>query len=448
MVCIKSSCVVKPSEPTPNVKLFLPESDQVKPWTHAPVFFVYQPEVDNSVSTSLENLKFSLSRALVPYYPLAGRLNGIGGGRFELHCNTMGAVIIEAESDARLEDFGDFRPTSETTKLAPYVDYAKDVSELPLLLVQLTRFKCGGIGIGIAMSHIVSDGKGAFGFITTWAKINRGEKGIIQPFHDRTAFYKGDPTAKPRYDHVELKGYPVLLGNKSAKEERAKETTTRMLNLSKNQVDKLKEKANLGKPKDYVGREYSRFEAMSGHIWRCASKARRHENEQLTSLRITIDCRNRLRPPLPPRYSGNATMVTTSIAESGELLSNPLGLGFVCSVIRKCIDKVDDDYIKSATDFLISQDDLTPYRSGFHNVGSTEGVFLGNPNLAITSWVGLPINDVDFGWGKPIYMGPTALGYDGKLLIIPGKDDGSVIVPIRLQVAHIDDFEKFFYEDI
>lgn len=82
-------------------------------------------------------------------------------------------------------------------------------------------------------------------------------------------------------------------------------------------------------------------------------------------------------------------------------------------------------------------------------MGSTQGAFLGNPNIAITSWIGLPLFGVDFGWGKEIYMGPGAIGHDGKSFILPSRDeDGSFDVPIRLQVEHMDAFKKYFYEHI
>ncbi|KAL5710595.1 shikimate O-hydroxycinnamoyltransferase [Ranunculus cassubicifolius] len=448
-VKIKSSCSVKPSEPTPDVKLFLSECDQIKPYTHAPVIYIYPSDqvTSSPVSNPVETLKTSLSRLLVSYYPLAGRLNWIEGGRFELHCNAVGVEIVEAETDSVIEDLGDFRPSLETKKLVPPVDYTKDISEIPLILVQLTKFKCGGICVGTAFSHIVVDGKGALGFISSWANFARGGNELsVKPFHDRTVFYRGDPLAKPRFDHTELKASPSLLGQEDPTEERMKESTVTMMKLSKTQAETLKKKANEGRSKDDTTREFSRFEAMAGHIWRCVSKARKLRTEQLTSLRIGADFRSRIRPPLPDGYYGNAVMVTSPVAEVGELLS---GLGAACRKISECLGRLNDDYVKSATDFLVSQKDLTPFRTGFHRSDVTTGPFLGNPNLAITSWFGLPIYDADFGWGEPIFMGPAALGFEGKSFIIPGRhEQGSFIIPIRLQVAYIADFEKFFYETI
>ncbi|KAJ4957767.1 hypothetical protein NE237_024878 [Protea cynaroides] len=447
MLTLKASHTVTPAHPTPSGKLWLSESDQVKPLTHAPTIYFYRPTSgDVAAASAIDILRDSLSKVLVQFYPLAGRVHSIGGGRLELECNALGAKLFEAESEAVINDFGDFRPTPEIRKLIPRVDYNTPINELPLLLMQLTRFHCGGIAVGVAISHIIVDGLTALQFINSWAKVARGEKLEVTLFLDRTVLHASEPPVEPIFDHVEFGSPPVLLGRSDASVERKKETTVAMLRLTSDQVEKLKNKANEGRTEE-SGRVFSRYEAVAGHMWRCACKARAHDNEQLTKLRVVVDCRNRLRPPLPQGYFGNATFPTTPTSLAGELLAKPLG--YASGKIREAVEKMTDEYVRSTIDFLKSQDDLTPFRTSFHTVGCTQGVFFGNPNLAVTSWVGLPIYDADFGWGKPIHMGPGSLGFDGKSFILPGREgDGSFIVALRLQVAHMDDFKKFFYEDI
>ncbi|OVA06563.1 Transferase [Macleaya cordata] len=116
--------------------------------------------------------------------------------------------------------------------------------------------------------------------------------------------------------------------------------------------------------------------------------------------------------------------------------------------MRERVEMFNDEYLRSAVKYLRSQPDLSKLRTGFHTVGSTQGHFLGNPNLVVTSWMGLPIYDADFGWGKPIHMGPATLGFDGKSFVIPGDGDGSLLIALRLQVAYMEAFKDFFYQDI
>ena len=67
-------------------------------------------------------MRNSLSEALVHYYPLAGRLHWIEGGRLELDCNAMGAQLLEAYSEAKLDELVDFAPTDTVQDLIPKVD--------------------------------------------------------------------------------------------------------------------------------------------------------------------------------------------------------------------------------------------------------------------------------------------------------------------------------------
>ncbi|KAF8405940.1 hypothetical protein HHK36_008018 [Tetracentron sinense] len=441
MVILKGSYTVKPAEATPNNRLRLSEFDQPKPFTHAPTVYFYRP-IGNSVASAMDTMRDSLSRALVHFYSLAGRLYSIGGGRFELECNAMGALLFEAESEAKIDDLGDFRPTPEIRELIPHVDYSTPTHELPLLVVQLTRFRCGGVSIGMGISHIIVDGQSALHFFSEWARIARGEKLDTTPFLDRTVFLDQNPPGAPRFDHEEFSTPPLLLGRADEKEQRKMETTVAMLKLTKDQIEKLKKEANEG----HCGRPYSRYEAVAGHMWRCACKARGHEGHQITKIRVAVDCRNRLQPPLPKGYFGNAALPTTPTSRAGDLVSKPLG--YASSRIREAVEKMTEEYVRSALDFLRGQPDMSKLRT-FHTLGCTQGAFFGNPNMEITSWMGLPIYGADFGWGKEFHMGPGSLGFDGKSFILHDPHvDGSFIVPLRLQVDFMDAFKKFLYEDI
>ncbi|KAJ7961519.1 Hydroxycinnamoyl CoA shikimate/quinate hydroxycinnamoyl transferase [Quillaja saponaria] len=121
MVTITSSYTVFPSEPTPKISMWLSESDQINPWTHTPIIFVYKP--NHIINNPIETLKISLAKILVHYYPLAGRLRWIGGGRLQVDCNGKGAQLLEAESTKNMAEYGDFEPSEAIKDLLPHVDY-------------------------------------------------------------------------------------------------------------------------------------------------------------------------------------------------------------------------------------------------------------------------------------------------------------------------------------
>ncbi|KAI8570288.1 hypothetical protein RHMOL_Rhmol01G0022800 [Rhododendron molle] len=446
MLTLKASYTVKPLEPSPTGLIYLSDFDQSVAITHAPTVYFYRPISDHLLNL-IEILKNSLGKALTIFYPLAGRLQRTGRGRLEVNCNSMGVLFLETESEAKISDFGDFTPTSETRALIPSVDYNKPIDELPLLLVQVTKFSCGGISLGLGISHVLADGRCAAHFVSEWARIARGEEPENLPFLDRTVLkLEEEDLTPPKFDHLEFGKPPMLIGQTNNLEEQKKETTVVMLKLSKEHIQKLKKEANEFPSVYTSSKPFTRYEAMTAHLWRCASKARLHEIEQLTSVRVPVDFHNRMVPPLPKHYFGNAVFPMRATTTSGELLSKPLGHG--CSKIREAIETVTDEYVWSSLAYLKREKDLSKFRYS-HVVGSTQASFLGNPNIAITSWIGLPLCGVDFGWGKEIYMGPGTIVFDGKSFIFPNRDeDGSFDAPFRLQVEHMDAFKKFFYENI
>ncbi|XP_022949717.1 spermidine hydroxycinnamoyl transferase-like [Cucurbita moschata] len=451
---IHSSTTVFPAHPTPIATLSFSESDQIKPWTHSPTVYVYRsPTV--TTSAVVESLRNSLSQMLVPYYPLAGRLHWIGGGRLELHCCSAGAQLIEASSTATLDDYGDFSPTDALRELAPKVDYSTPIEELPVFLIQVTRFSCGGIVIGTGLSHILVDGVSAITFINSWASIARKDKtveSIVQPFHDRSVLQPQKPLRPPRFDHREYDNPPFLLGCSDAKEERKKESIPTLLKLSKEQVEKLKKRANsniVNQLDELPSRPYTRYESIAGHMWVCACKARSTgDKSQPTMVRVAVDVRRRLGTPVPNNFTGNSTLVAvTPKCQFGDLISQPLS--YAAGKIREGTWKITDEYARSALDFLASQEDISWVRTSYHTKVKVEAPFWGNPNLSLGSWMSLPLYEADFGWGKPCYVGPATLNADGKSFIMPAPDnDGGLIIAIRLQKKHMDDFKRHFYEDL
>lgn len=215
LVSVKGTYTVRPAEPTWTGCMPLTEWDQIGTITHVPTIYYYRPSGEWLIpsATITKTLVDSLSRVLIHFYPIAGRLQWIGGSRLQLHCNSKGVQFIEAESESKLDDLGDFSLTPEVEHLIPAVDYSTPITELPLLLVQLTRFSCGGISLSLMISHAVVDGQSALHFISEWARIARGDTVGEPPFLDRKLLRAGEPPkGPPRFNHLEFNHPPLLLG--------------------------------------------------------------------------------------------------------------------------------------------------------------------------------------------------------------------------------------------
>ncbi|KAL2242770.1 UNVERIFIED_CONTAM: Shikimate O-hydroxycinnamoyltransferase [Sesamum indicum] len=430
-IYVKESALVRPAAVTPCVTIWNSNVDLVVSDIHTPSVYFYGPTgAANFFDPAV--LKAALGRALVPFYPMAGRLKRDKDGRVEIDCNAEGVLFVEAESDAVVDDFGDFAPTLELRRLIPPVDYSQGISTFPLVVLQVTRFKCGGVSLGVGMQHRVADGFSGLHFINTWSDMARGLDITIPPFIDRTLLRARDPP-QPKFEHIEYQPPPTMAIHDSQKINAAPRTVVAILKLTRDQLNTLKAKTK----EDGNTVTYSSYEILAAHIWVCACRARGLVDEQKTKLFIATNGRSRLRPPLPPGYLGNVIFPITPVAVSGELQSKPIS--YTAGMIHDVLVRMDDEYLRSALDYLEVQPDLMALVRGANTFNC--------PNLAITSWVGLPIHDADFGWGRPVFMGPGGIVYEGLCYLLPSPtNDGSLSVPISLQEEHMKVFEKLFYD--
>ncbi|XP_058768646.1 hydroxycinnamoyl-CoA:piscidic acid hydroxycinnamoyltransferase-like [Vicia villosa] len=451
MVTIKASYTVTPNEATPNGYLWLSDLDQVVRLSHTPLVFIYKPK-QNQKNRIIETLKNSLSKVLVYYYPIAGRYCYTKGGRVELNLNAKGAVLTEAETSKTVDEYGDFSPSDSTKELIPKIDYGQPMEEIPLLVVQVTRFSNKDesfvFAIGVAYSHPLSDGAGFSNFLNSWAKKARGEtlNSNEIPFLDRKLLKFLHTPLEPLFEHIELKPPPLILGRSDANIERKKSITAELLKLTAEEVEKLKKKANeFGIPKG--SRPYSSFEAISAHIWKSASKARDLEENQQSVVRFNVEIRNRISPNLSKNYYGNALIQTSAKGFTGEITSKPLS--YVAMKIREANELITNEYIRSQIDVIRGFEHLDDARRLFIGGEGKNATYFGNPNLRITSWLNFPAYKVDFGWGKPFYFGIGHVSPDDRGIILLSPDgDGSVIVCMHFQVDLMELFKKIFYEDL
>ncbi|KAI4356000.1 hypothetical protein L6164_000054 [Bauhinia variegata] len=461
-VCIKSSYTVTPIHPTPNDPLWLSEFDQLyhPAISFVSTVYVYKPNQNQSTifSNATEIMRDSLSKILVHYYPVAGRLRGIDGGRFEIDCNAKGVTMLEAESTKTVDEYGDFLPREPIKELLPTleVDLGTPMDDVPLMLVQLTRFRCGSLCVATKISHSLFDGISGFHFIKSWTKIARGEalEEDEMPFMDRTILKSRPPLMAPCIEHREFKPFPRLRGGTSGNkgDQAKKDTEVALLELTSEQVGKIKNKANQV-PNEHdtevpLDRPYSRFESIAAHLWRSIAKARQNDTHQPTLIVTIGDIRNRLKPQLPKNYIGNAIVQTvTPTCLTGDIISKPLS--YVANKVRGVSDILTDEYIRSQLNILTSQDRVDWVKSPIRSHEHIEDHFHGNPNIFLASWLGMPVNGADFGWGKPFHIVAGTFGGDGTILIMPGLiEDGSLLILISLEISHIEAFKTFFYEDI
>ncbi|KAM3383483.1 hypothetical protein P3S68_009058 [Capsicum galapagoense] len=399
---IIESTMVKPSKPTPSKILWNSILDLLVR-SYVPTIYFYKPTISTSNFFDIKIMKEGLSNVLVSFYPMAGRLiwsNNNNGEekRMEINCNGEGVLFVEAQCDDTIID--DFVPSSEMKKLIPSVDTCvDDISSFPLVILQVTRFKCGGVCLGHGIFHTLVDGVSGIHFINAWSEMTRGLSVItVPPFIDRSLLRARDPPTPPAFDHVEY--HPLQTLNTVPKS-----CTNAIFKITSDQLTLLRTRSE--------EHEGTTFEVLAAHIWRCMSKARGLDDDQLIiKLKINTDGRTRLCPPLPQGYLGNVVFTAMPMAKSGELQSEPLTI--TARRVHDAVARMNDEYLRSAIDYLELIPDLSKLIL-FPNFPS--------PNLKINSWTKMPIHDSDFGWGKPIHMGPARIFCEGTVYILPSPND-------------------------
>ena len=145
-VVVVDTALVAPSEETPRQPLWLSNLDLAVPRTHTPLVYYYPAPAQGGAalgtgSFAPDRLRAALAVALVPFYPLAGRL-GVGpDGRLQIECNSNGALFVVANADLTGADvFDDYEPSAEVRNTFVPVADSGDATSSPMAMFQVFFF--------------------------------------------------------------------------------------------------------------------------------------------------------------------------------------------------------------------------------------------------------------------------------------------------------------------
>ncbi|XP_037427561.1 tryptamine benzoyltransferase 2-like [Triticum dicoccoides] len=305
-----SSTMVKPvPHPLVGEKVALTIFDRAAADVFVPTLLVYL-----APAPANEALKEGLLKAVAAYPHLAGRLTVDQLGRRFLHVNNEGVLLIETTVQANLADvLVEGRMLTRVDHLYPKPEVLINrwrhcfLSRLTshekigaaLLQIQLNRYKCGGLVVGICSHHHTADGHSMSMFFTAWATaVREGEDFTMPtPSLDRAKTVVPRSTPTPVFDHRSLE---FTNGNGAAAYavipmDRIKNL---MVHFTAEFVADLKAR---------VGARCSTFQCLLAHVWKKITVARGLKSEEFTKVRVAVNCRGRADPPVPMNFFGYAS---------------------------------------------------------------------------------------------------------------------------------------------
>ncbi|XP_028784371.1 benzyl alcohol O-benzoyltransferase-like [Neltuma alba] len=212
-------------------------------------------------------------------------------------CNEGGVIFIEADADVCLYQFGDpLKPPFPCFEELLYnVPGSEGVTNCPLLLIQVTRLKCGGFIFTHRLNHTMSDGLGFVQLVKALAEITQG--GCEPSIHlvwCRELLNARDP---PRMTcpHTEYDEVP----NNDDDETRNEDMVYDSFFFGPNQLKAIHQLFP-----HHHHRQNSSFEVLTAFIWRCCTIALQLEPDKEVRLMCNNNVRNKKSNPplLPPAY--------------------------------------------------------------------------------------------------------------------------------------------------
>ncbi|KAM3315811.1 hypothetical protein ACQJBY_034129 [Aegilops geniculata] len=427
-----TSAMLKPAYAAPHPlaggKVQLTVFDRAAIDTYVPIVLAYP-----APAPSNEALKEGLLRAIAPYPHLLGRFALDGHGRRVLHLNNEGVLVIEADVPADLADV--LAAGGMTTDVAGFYPTVPEESVGPALLqVKLSRYRCGGLLLGVICHHHIADGHAASTFYGAWATAVREGKGfsVPLPFIDRAATAVPRSTPKPVFDHrsIEFKGGE----GSGSSQPHAVLPMDKIKNITVHFPAEF-----IAELRSRVGARCSTFQCLLAHVWKKVTAARGLDLEEFTQVRVAVNCRGRAKPPVPMDFFGNMVLWAFPRLQVRDVLG--LSYGGVVGAIRDAAARIDEGYIQSYVDF----GGVADAKGEELAATSTFGTML-CPDIEVDSWLGFRFHQLDFGTGPPSAFLPPGLPVEGLMVFVPSRTvKGSVDLFMALAEDHVAAFKKMCY---
>ena len=248
--------------------------------------------------------------------------------------------------------------------------------------MQVTRLRCGGFIFSLRANHTMCDAPGMIQFLNAICSMAQGlSRPSLLPIWQRELFNARNP---PRITHMHYEYEEEI--NTNCKGTLMAMDKNNLVHLSfffgPKEIRALRNKLSTS-----LG-DCTTFEVLAACVWRCRTIAFAVDPDEVVRLSCFINMRGKSGFGVPSGYYGNAFACPSSITKAGMLCTNPLE--YAIRLLKKAKMEMSIEYAKSVVDLMVIKG-----RPSFTQPG----------NYFVTDLRRAGFEEIDFGWGKPVYGG-------------------------------------------
>ncbi|KAI5661358.1 hypothetical protein M9H77_20681 [Catharanthus roseus] len=393
-VQVLSRTLLKPSSPTPEHLRYYKLSlfDQLAPPSFIRIFLCYTSSSDDlEKSQTFNRLKKSLSDTLTKFYPFAGRILEDG---LSIDCSDQGIEYFEGEASKGLDEFlHDGLKVEILDEFVPKDLSGFDLTDRPLVSVQISMFRCGGISIGLSVSHKISDTSTLIQFMNGWASTSKeGICTMISPNFTVPSIFPSRQELGRVYPELGASNLSIV---------------TRRFTFKGSLISKFRNKfrETFGSRNNHH-HQPSRVTVVTAVIWKALINVsqQKHGHLRPSLLSPAMSLRGKAALKTSENSFGNLWMpvIAHFNPEMGKL-----DLLDLVSILDDAVRTTAENIKKARTHEIFSM-----ATKGIKEVIDEK---LNNNGLDVftcTSWCRFPINEADFGWGKPFKVSSLSRPYE------------------------------------
>ncbi|XP_071695128.1 limonoid 21-O-acetyltransferse-like [Rutidosis leptorrhynchoides] len=421
----QSSKFIKPTVPTPEThcRFKLGFLDEIAPCIDVAITLFFSPNSNHNPKFIVQ-LENSLAKTLTRFYPLAGRY---AQDVQTIECTDDGVEFIQAKVNVKLEEIigsevvdvklliNEFKP-SKNRAAHQFID--------PLLSIQVTKFECGSLAIGVCATHKLVDASTLCTFINEWATINREENNIELStgpgFNSSTLFPARGLHHFP---------YQPMSSDMLSKHIIKKYTFTG------SEISTMKAKVMVHDQRNSTRNQYwSKVQLVGATITKAfiSSSVDRttHEYPREFAVVQALNLRGKMASLIHKHSCGN--ILAICITKCGHLETTAELAHVLSDSIKKSISKFSMVSLDSEEGQSLVWDSVLQ----FINIPESTN------KITVTSWCKFPFYEANFGTGKPIWVAPYIEPVKNVVYLLDNAQGDGVEAFVFLEIKDVPYFEE------